>query len=301
MKIYINREPVSGPWGGGNKTVESIVSRMTSIGNIVTFDLLESDIDIIFCMDPRPNNRGVWYQDFINYRNKKTNTKIIQRIGDVGTHSKPELTSLVSQSTMLSDFNIFPSEWARSYINYEKNNYKIIPNRPKSEFFKFRKNKKIGEKVRIVTHHWSTNHKKGFDIYENISNCREDIEFTYIGRLPENIKLEKAKKIKPIDSIGLSRELPEYDIYLTASLEEAGANHVLEAMAAGLPIIYHKDGGSIPEYCKDYGLEFSSYEDLNKKIDIMIRDFEKYKKAVMNYNQKIENTIKEYEKIICEL
>ena len=115
------------------------------------------------------------------------------------------------------------------------------------------------------------------------------------------LNLEKTKKIKPIDSIGLSRELPEYDIYLTASLEEAGANHVLEAMAAGLPIIYHKDGGSIPEYCKDYGLEFSSYEDLNKKIDIMIRDFEKYKKAVMNYNQKIENTIKEYEKIICEL
>ena len=41
---------------------------------------------------------------------------------------------------------------------------------------------------------------------------------------------------------GLVDVLPSYDIYLTASEEEAGANHVLESLAAGLPIVYRDTG-----------------------------------------------------------
>ncbi len=48
MKIYINREPVSGPWGGGNKTLQALIDRIKDEGSQVTFDLSESDIDIIF-------------------------------------------------------------------------------------------------------------------------------------------------------------------------------------------------------------------------------------------------------------
>ena len=44
---------------------------------------LEDNIDLIFCFDPRPNNKGEWYQHFLNYKSLNT-TKIIQRIGDVG-------------------------------------------------------------------------------------------------------------------------------------------------------------------------------------------------------------------------
>ncbi len=292
---------MTGPWGGGNKTVESLVSLMIKKENIVTFDLKDRDIDVIFCMDPRPNSKGEWYQNFINYRNENPRTKIVQRVGDVGTHSKPELTNLVNQSTRISDFNIFPSTWAKDYISYEKENYAIIPNRPKLEFFNFRKHGNIKEKVRIVTHHWSTNPKKGFDVYEHISRNRRDIEFTYIGRLPENIDLENTKKIEPMNSKELARELPKHDIYLTASVEEAGANHVLEAMAAGLPVIYHSSGGSIPEYCNGYGIEYSSISNLDEKIDAMVSNFKKYKKNVMSYNQKIEDTIEEYGRIICEI
>ena len=40
-----------------------------------------------------------------------------------------------------------------------------------------------------------------------------------------------------MDELNLSLTLPSHDIYLTASLEEAGANHVLEALACGLPVL----------------------------------------------------------------
>ena len=49
---------------------------------------------LIFCFDPRPNESGIWYQHFLNYR-QAHNAKIIQRVGDLGTHGKPELTELV--------------------------------------------------------------------------------------------------------------------------------------------------------------------------------------------------------------
>ena len=67
MKVYFNRKPVSGPWGGGNKTVNSLVNRLH---NNVVFDL-EDDVDIIFCVDPRPNEDGLWYQDFLDHKVKQ--------------------------------------------------------------------------------------------------------------------------------------------------------------------------------------------------------------------------------------
>ena len=71
----------------------------------------------------------------------------------------------------------------------------------------------------------------------------------------------------------LSLELPKYHIYLTASEEEAGANHVLEAAAAGLPIIYRNTGGSIVDYCHSMGEVYSSFDELIEKTKLMIDQY----------------------------
>ena len=105
MKIYFNRKPVSGPWGGGNKTLASLVS---ALDTRIVFDL-DDDVDVIFCVDPRPNENGLGYQDFLNHK-FYNGSKIIQRVGDVGTHGKPELTELVKQSIKYSDVCIFQSQ-----------------------------------------------------------------------------------------------------------------------------------------------------------------------------------------------
>ena len=88
MKIYLNRQPLKGPWGGGNKTVTKLSETLEKTGHQVTFRL-EDNIDMIFCFDPRPNKNGEWYQHFLNYKNSRPRTKIIQRVGDLGTHGKP--------------------------------------------------------------------------------------------------------------------------------------------------------------------------------------------------------------------
>ena len=266
--IYINKKPVSGPWGGGTKFVRNLTQHLTNKGYNVTYDLQEN-IDLIFCFDPRPNHNRIWYQDLLNHK-FKFGSKIIQRIGDIGTHSKPDLNLLVKESSILSDYVIFPSFWAKEMINYEKNNFSVIENAPLEIFYQTNKPEIKEDKIKVVTHHWSTNEKKGFDYYSFLGNKIEDelldIEFTYIGRYNENFSKRGIKHIQPLDEKQLSLILPSFDVYLTASLEEAGANHVLEAMACNLPVVYRQGGGSINEYCEGMGIEYTSKDEMIKAI-----------------------------------
>ena len=305
MKIYINRQPVVGPWGGGNKTLSALCEELSK-DNTVVYDL-EPNIDKIVCFDPRPNKKGVWYQHFLNYKHVYPNTKIVQRVGDVGTHSKPELTNLVKQSVQHSNHIIFPSIWAKDYIKYDKQNYDVVENAAKEIFFE---NKRrftgldFNKEIKLVTHHWSDNPKKGFRVYEKIGNMIQsqpgiNMSLTYIGRYNKNFSNDGVNLIDPIDANELSKKLPQYDVYITASLEEAGANHVLEAMACGLPILYRVGGGSINEYCNDYGLEYT-----DEKIEDMmslLKNLDNLKSDIKTYNRPIKTIIERYKEIICKI
>jgi len=298
MKIYINRQPKHGPWGGGAKTVNKLVELLLHKGHTVVYELQEG-IDVIFCMDPRPNHRGEWYQHFLDYRFENKNTKIVQRVGDVGTHSKPHLTDMVRQTLPHSDHFIFPSKWAKEWIGFESENFDIINNAPMQIFYENRKlDLKLSEQVSIVTHHWSTNPKKGFDIYQKFEEwCKDqNISFHYIGQVPPGVSF--GNYTKPISAEQLSVVLPKYDIYLTASQEEAGANHVLEALAAGLPVVYRDTGGSINNYCHPYGEEYSTFDGMVDKVQKVIGHYDTYKSEVLKYVDNNDNVIEKYCDII---
>ena len=298
MKVYVSKKPVAGPWGGGNKFVCKLIEKLKEVNTEVTFNLTK-DVDVIFCFDPRPNKQGLWFLDYYNHK-KELGTKIIQRVGDIGTHSKPELNELVKQSTQISDFIIFPSVWSKDTIGYKKSNFKIIPNAPLSIFHQNKKKNHSNSKTKkIVTHHWSTNKKKGFDHYKYLgdkihSGDMKGFEFTYIGRYNTEFISKGIRLIEPMNETDLSKILPSFDIYLTASIEEAGANHVLEAMAAGLPVVYRNVGCSISEYCKNYGSGYTSKDEMVNEI--MSASNKQYPK----YTETIDDVIKEYVELICK-
>ena len=304
MKIYFNRKPRSGPWGGGNKFVGHLSDKLKDANHEVVYLLDSRDIDVIFCFDPRPNDRGEWYETFLQYR-RLFGAKIIQRVGDLGTHGKPELTSLVSETLKFSDYFIFPSTWAKEKINFKGDNFALIPNRPLDIFLKNKRlNKNIQDKTRLITHHWSNNPKKGFNFYKSLANWCEGndrYEFTYVGRLPDNFSLKNANYIAPCDATSLSQELPKHHIYLTASLEEAGANHVLEGMGSGLPVVYHEGGGSIVEYCNEFGKSFNSFESMIAAIKHVEENYQQYEKKLLKFDQGLDSVIDLYCGIICNL
>jgi glycosyltransferase involved in cell wall biosynthesis len=168
------------------------------------------------------------------------------------------------------------------------------------EFYENRnENIKTSSIPKLVTHHWSTNPKKGFEFYKKLDKfCKETnkFEFTYIGRKPDNCKF--VNSLPPIDVEKLSKELPKHDIYITASIEEAGANHVLEALACALPVVYHKLGGSIEDYCNNYGKAYMTFDESVNSIETIVKDYQTYKDNVLKYNVTNDDTINEYLNII---
>jgi len=271
MKIYFNRRPVQGPWGGGSKVLSSIVSECISRGHSVSFeeqlDLNNEDVDLIVCFDPRPN-QNISFEKMLEYK-KKFGKKILQRIGDLGTHGKPELFELLKNTAPYADVLVFPSDWAKKYLNQNNSNQYVIQNAPLPEFITFKDyEKSFDGKINLVTHHWSDNPHKGFDFYQKLDDyclSSEKFTFTYIGRKPQNISF--ARHLPPHDVSGLIDELSNYHVYITASKFEAGANHVLEAIAMNLPVLYHSDGGSICEYCRDYGFSYTDMEELTNILE----------------------------------
>lgn len=268
MKVYINRRPVPGPWGGGSKVLNEIVQECLSRGHELYFEediKTNTEFQVIFCIDPRPNMGSNFY-DLLAKKNSKN--VLIQRVGDLGTHGKPDLLESLTVTSKVVDKMIFPSHWAKYYLmNFtDVKDAIVIPNAPLKKFVDSKKASRYsGGTFKIVTHHWSDNTMKGFDIYERLSKfCEEhkDMEFTYVGRKPSHIYLRN--HIGPQDVESLSNLLAKNHVYVTASKKEAGANHVLEAMALGLPVLYHKDGGSINEYCVNRGIEYENFDHLTE-------------------------------------
>ncbi len=301
MKIYLNRQPKYGPWGGGAKTVNMLDSYLRSKGHEVVY-VLQGGIDLLFCFDPRPNNYGENYYHLLQYK-QIYNTKIIQRVGDVGTHGKPDLTNLVKYGLDKSDYFIFPSDWARQQVGFDKSNFKIVHNAPMSEFYSNRSNNSALTGVpTIVTHHWSTNVKKGFQFYQEFDDfCHKTgkFKFHYIGQLPNNCAIRS--RTDPLGVPDLIKILPSFDIYLTASEEEAGANHVLEAMASGLPVVYRSNGGSIVEYCKPYGISYNNFSEMVSSVENMVSEYNTYRNKVNQYDDNIEKVVLKYYNIIQEV
>lgn len=297
MIIYFNRKPIAGPWGGGSKILSACISAFTRAGHSVVYKL-DPGIDMIFCFDPRPGSE----LDLVEYkvlytfaRSQHKKIPIIQRVGDIGTHGKPELQDLVVASCYASDSVVFPSVWAHDEISIKleildirhKNQWHVIPNAPLQVFQRAKKIKDlIPKNVSFVTHHWSTNDMKGFHFYEEFKKwcALNGHTFTYIGREPRGTLDARS----PMTETELAVELPKHDVYVTSSFFEAGANHVLEAMAVGLPVIYNCNGGSINEYCRLMGVSFDgtiknfevALEDLRSKHSQIKKNLRSYKKTV---------------------
>lgn len=290
MKIYVNREPIVGPYGGGNRVLSAICSELNERKHIVAFRP-ERDIDLIFCMDPRRSQSGVEYSHLERMRDA-FGCPILQRVGDVGTHGKPDLTHLLKKTVQESDIVVYPSEWAREQISDHVNNSRIIKNKPVGDFYLCRE--KRDNTSSIFTHHWSDNRRKGFELYQSLDRWSgsENFTFTFMGRVPQGINLSRT--VSPGTTDQIIHEMKNHGIYVTASEEEAGANHVLEAMAAGLPIVYRSSGGSIVEYCKDFGIQYTTEEELKSAL-VEVRDnYDFYSKRVEEFDGTVTDTAKEY-------
>jgi len=296
MRVFINRPYVEGPWGGGNRTIKTLINVLEKRGHSYCFDI-RKDYDVIFCQDPRPDgNTGLRYEHLMSVR-KQRGTPIFQRVGDVFFHRGEDQTEYLKATLAHSDKVSFITEWAANFLGFSIDNqrYNVDQLRPPEIFYNCTAERtrdlESKKKKRLITHHWSNNPLKGFDFYLEIDkmlNDRPDLEFVYVGRTPQNFKPNNIKIVDPLKTLEIIAHLRAADVYVTASKIETGGNHVVEAMACGLPVLYHEEGGGICELCKENGIKYKDISEFQVSLNDILN------KSVNKFEGTLEETCNKY-------
>lgn len=297
MKVSIGSPIIQGPYGGGNLFVKNLSKYLFDQGHEVVFGLKDKDIDIIIITNPlKYSEVSIYNQHDVNFYLKfiNPNALVVQRINECDERKDTNNVNIqILEANKCADYTIFVSNWIKRLYEEKgisKKNSRVILSGSDENIFFIRKNfeKNVGnKKLKLVTHHWSSNWKKGFDIYIKIDELLDKpewsslIEFTYIGNLPKGILFKNIKHFPPKTDIQLGEVLNSYDGYITASINEPSGNHHIEAAQSGLPILYLESGG-IPEYCEGYGIGFNS-SNFELKLKEFINKNKFLKKNMTNY------------------
>ena len=275
MKILINRKAVEGPWGGGNHFIKAFFTYGEKRGHQIVSSL-QPEIDAIFIHDPNYDELGISINEAIQYKRENPKVKIFQRINECDDRKgTSDVDPLLNECSKYIDHTFFVSNWMKSYHELKGWNCKkttVLINGVDRSIFK--KNKKIENgKINLVTHHWSNNYLKGFDIYENLDEYmgkNKDFTFTYIGRHRDTFK--NSRIVSPLFGNALGIELGKYDVYISASRCDPGPNHILESLACGIPTYSLDIGGGACEFTSEKNT-YKNFSDLVKILESKIFDY----------------------------
>lgn len=261
--------PTRGPWGGASPFVAQLSACLWDRGWKVVFDL-KGEVDAVLVIDPRHDHPAKRFglRELIPFRASHPEVPILHRINECDQRKATnDIDELLRRTHLLSDWTVFISEWLRDYFTERW----FDPSRPHSViyngadpkiFHPFGNRPPSGnEPVRIVTHHWSANELKGFDVYREVdrliaSGELSGFEFHVIGRWPAGLEWKAAKTRAPLAGRPLAAALRDCHLYLTASRWEPCGMHHVEGAQCGLPLVYHEDGGGIVEAGKHHGVGF---------------------------------------------
>jgi len=268
MRIAVNMKPVSGPWGGGNQFVTQLVRHLRVRGHRVSFRLWPWTQRILL-VAPRPFQHVTFGTDEIRrFKARHPSARCIHRINQTNLgRGSTTVDGVFQQANEVADLTVFVSEWVRDYFVSRwfdpGRSHIVIHNGADPLMFHPAKEAwALGDETwRIVTHHWSDNWNKGFAVYQEVDRLIADgrlpgFALTVIGRWPAGLTWRAAATIPPLRAAEVAVQLRRHHLYLTAAVAEAGAMHSIEAAQCGLPLIFHEDGGSIPEQAREYGVGF---------------------------------------------
>ena len=315
MKVSIGMDLQPGAWGGGNQFGKALSKFLRDRGVVVSHDLTDPELDIILLVEPNAKLRISAYDHraILSYLAMKNRRAIvvhrINNTSEARDDSEKIFNKYRIDANKVADHTVFVSQWVRErYIESGFDSTRpatTILNGSDHKLWKPGVSRAKGGKLKLITHHWSGHWNKGFAVYKKLDEMLADpvwssqIEFTYIGRLPEGFSFNNSKFIEPLSGEPLAQALREHDIYVTGAMHEAGGHHNLEAGLSGLPILYLKSG-SMPEYCQGFGLEFSLETFAERLLD-MIADWEKWRARMSGFPHTADNMCQQYHDLFAEL
>lgn len=273
MKIYVNRAPVNRAWGGGSNFFKALFECLEKSPDhqlIPPTDQITAP-DVLLLVGLDNDGTGISAEQAVMYKSMiqgKRDVKLILRVNecDARKNTKHVDRGLLELSKYI-DGTVFVSNWMRDYFlekDWKCRNHTTIPNGVDGKIFK-PADKLNNNKINIVSHHWSDNPMKGFDVYEKldkfVGNNNDKFTYAYIGRDRRTFK--HTNVIPPLFGQKLGDELGRYDVYVSASRFDPGPNHIAESISCELPTYVHADGGGCVEFAgSDH--TYRNWEELQK-------------------------------------
>jgi glycosyltransferase involved in cell wall biosynthesis len=283
--------PLRGPWGGSNAFVTQLSEHLTRRGYEVVFELADA-LDVIVLVDPRVDaHKPFGVPEVVAYRERHPEVRVLHRINECDQRKGTRfMDDLLRDANRIADYTVFISSWLRDYHADRwfdtRRPHRAIYNGADPRVFH-----PIGGApydgrgpLRLVTHHWSANPLKGFDVYREVDDLISkgeltDVELWVIGRWPPDLHWGSARTWPPMFGHDLARRLRACHGYLTASRWEPGGMHHVEGAQCGLPLIYHEDGGGIVEAGLKYGVGYR--DDVRAAIATMRREYGVLRRRVL--------------------
>ncbi len=283
MKINILYQFRDGPWGGGNQFLKGLKKKFVERG---VYEESPTSADVILFNSYPFANEYLFNKLF---KLKKGGKIVIQRVdGPIYFVRGKDIqidNIIYYFNKYFADGTIFQSEWSRKKsfdMGMRKNKFEaIIMNAPDEDTFPPKTTGKLNaSKFKLIATSWSSNIKKGFNIYKLLDKNLDfnKYQMTFVGNSP--IKFNNINYIPPLDSKGISSILKDHDIYITASIDDPCSNSLIEALHCGLPVVVLQSGGH-PEIIGKSGEIFNGKDDVLNAIDKVASNIENYRKDII--------------------
>lgn len=242
------------PEGGGFYFLQSLSAFLRSQGHGVT-DQLTERYDVLFT-----NHWMVPLRRIFKALHFNPCVRIVQRVDgaaqDYGRHSDAD--ELQREVNQVADLTIFQSQYCRwstrERFSVILQDGPVIHNPVDArQFSPEGERRQLPGAVRAACVTWSTNPKKGVRSIYAVAEANRHIAFILCGRYPDAPPLPNLHRLGVLGREELAATLRSCHLLLTFSEHEACPNHVLEALASGLPVLY-ADSGAMAEVVGDCGL-----------------------------------------------
>jgi glycosyltransferase involved in cell wall biosynthesis len=320
MKIAFNIRKIEGPYGGANQFANVLERYLIELGHEVSRKLQPKlDLILIVSSQKHPKTTTFDVHDIQEYIALHPSTGVVHRVNSLDEQRGADLgiNKAILEANRLADHTVYVSQFVKTLFE----NQGIDLSKPSSVILNgsdegiFNSEGRLpwqpDEKMRIVTHHWSSNYLKGFDIYERLDQLlgimpyKDLFEFYFIGNLPLGLKFYYSQSLPPAWGKDLGSLLRSMHIYLSAARNEASGQHHIEGMCCGLPVMY-LNSGALPEYCQGFGVEFNLVNFEEKLNEIRSKYAQIYpavlkcpysgEKMALNYESLFQNAILEKRK-----
>jgi glycosyltransferase involved in cell wall biosynthesis len=314
VRIAIGARLQEGPWGGGNQFASSLSTYLTRKGHEVGHALDRPDLDLIMLTEPRRSSASSAFNDgdVWSYRARNPRTLVVHRINECDERKNTRwVNKRLAVANRCADHTVFISSWLRGLFRghrYRIAEPSVILNGADRDSF----HPAAGAvwdgvgMLKVVTHHWSSNWNKGFDVYRRLDELLGQpalggrFAFTYIGRMPAGLTFRHATVEPPLSGRALGEALSRHHVYLTASLNEPAGMHHIEGALCGLPLLY-RTSGALPEYCDGFGLSFDGLESFEARL-LEVRDrYAELRPRMAGYPHDAGRMCRAYEALLADL